>query len=380
MSKKKPRSLSKQALLVGMSLILFAWLINNLSAVSDASKLVFNVFRPFIIGAFIAYLLHGPVAALERWFVKSRLLCRICEGFRRGIAIAAVYLAALALTFLLLYIVLPEVVRSIAMLVTLVQPTADVVSTWLTTLLEELNIPPKTVSEIFVSWESVVTSILASMGNIAAGAYKLMVSFFSGALNLSLGVLISIYMLYGRESLGLQFKKALYALCRLTTTADAIVSVSRRSNQIFSIFLYVRILCSILVGVVTYALLAPFGVHYAVLISVVSGAFNLIPIFGPIVGTVVCCLLLIIVSPAQTLWYLVVSLVLQQVEGNVIEPKMMGDRMGLPTLWVLFGVIVGGGFFGVVGMLAGVPVVAVAYSLIQALIESRLQSKSLDFE
>ncbi len=371
-------SIARYALFVGVLLILFSCMINNLSAIVDILSLVLRVLKPFLIGLIIAYLLHGPVGALELYMENNRFLKKRKQGLRRCLAVTIVYLSTLAITVLLLYIVLPEVVRSLGLLITKIQPMANDVAQWLSGLLEQINIPQQNIAAIFTSLESIAATLLASMGNIAAGAYDLMIAFVTGAFNLAIGILISIYMIYGRERFAQQIKKLLYATWKVNT-ADVIVSIARRSNRVFSIFLYVRIVCSVMVGVVTYAVLAPFGVYYVVLISVISGVFNLIPIFGPIVGTGVCSLLLVIVSPAQMLWYLLLSIILQQIEGNVIEPKMMGDRMGLPTFWVLFGVLVGGGFFGIGGMVAGVPVVAITYSLIQALVKSRLKKKDIEY-
>lgn len=371
------RAIARRVLFVGIVLILFSWMINNLAEIGDALALVLRVLSPFFIGLVIAYLLHGPVGALERQLEKTRFFGTRKLGMRRCLAITVVYLITLAVTVLLLYIVLPEVVRSLGLLITRIQPMADDIANWMTSMLAQINIPKENVTGIFTSLESIASSFLASLGNVAAGAYDLMIAFVTGAFKLALGILISIYMLFSRERFARQMKKILYATFKMET-ADVIVSIARRSNQVFSIFLYVRIVGSILVGVVTYAVLAPFGVNYVVLISVISGIFNLIPIFGPIVGTAICSLFLIIVSPAQMLWYLVLSIILQQLEGNVLEPKMMGSRMGLPTFWVLFGVLVGGGFFGIVGMVAGVPVVAIAYSLIQALVKSRLKEKEIE--
>jgi predicted PurR-regulated permease PerM len=272
---------------------------------------------------------------------------------------------------------LPQMARSLGLLVTKVQPTANVVSVWITDLMKNLNIPQSDIASVFSSWQSIIATVVSSIGNIAAGAYQLTIAFLSGTFNLGLGIIISIYILFGKELLITQFKKGLYAFAK-TETADTICSITRRSNQIFSIFLYVRILCSLAVGVITYLILAPFGFNFVVLISVIAGVFNLIPIFGPIIAIILNSLLLLIANPAQVIWYIILAIVMQQIEGNLVEPKLMGDRMGLPVLWVLFGVLAGGGFFGILGMLIGVPLLAIIYSLMQALIESRLQKKQLD--
>jgi predicted PurR-regulated permease PerM len=366
----------RSALFVGTVLIFVSWLINNLSAAGDVVATAFNVLKPFLTGGLIAYLLYGPVASLERALEKNKLMQKSKAGIRRGLAIAFVYLVTLAAVALLFSIVLPEVIRSIGMLVTRVRPAADVVASWLTRMLEKLNVPQLT-NQIFASWESIVSTLLSSMGGIAAGAYNVVIAFLSGAFNLGLGLLISVYILLGREKFAEQLKKTLYAGCEIKR-ADALVSIARRTNQIFSIFLYVRIICSVIVGVVTYLAMLVFGIRYAVLISVISGVFNFIPIFGPIVGTIVCGILLAIVSPAQMLTYLIITLIIQQIEGNIVEPNMMGDRIGLPALWVLFAVLVGDGLFGIMGMIIGVPFVAIAYSLVQAMVESRLKKKEED--
>ena len=292
------RSISRAALFIGILLILFAAAVNNLPVLGGVISKILEVLSPFIIGAFIAYLLNRPVCKVEARLSKNRWMKKWKVGIRRSIAVIFVYVITIGITVLLVYAILPEIVRSLGMLVTKIQPTADVVSHWINDVLNRFDIPQTDITNIFTSWQSIVATLLSSIGNIAASAYSMMMSFITGMLNLGLGIVISIYILFGREYLGLQFKKALYAFSKLET-ADTVSAIVQRSSQIFSIFLYVRILCSILVGVVTYVVLAPFNFPYAVLISVISGVFNIIPIFGPIIATVLCSLLLIIASPRR---------------------------------------------------------------------------------
>jgi predicted PurR-regulated permease PerM len=374
---QKDRVTVRMYLIIGVVLILFAWIVNNMPAIGSILSQIMGVLSPFLIGAFIAYLLYRPVNALETILSKIRFLKKCRMGLRRSIAVLVVYALAIGAVVLLICYTLPQMARSLGLLVTKVQPTANVVSVWITDLMKNLNIPQSDIASVFSSWQSIIATVVSSIGNIAAGAYQLTIAFLSGTFNLGLGIIISIYILFGKELLITQFKKGLYAFAK-TETADTICSITRRSNQIFSIFLYVRILCSLAVGVITYLILAPFGFNFVVLISVIAGVFNLIPIFGPIIAIILNSLLLLIANPAQVIWYIILAIVMQQIEGNLVEPKLMGDRMGLPVLWVLFGVLAGGGFFGILGMLIGVPLLAIIYSLMQALIESRLQKKQLD--
>ena len=316
---QKDRVPVRTYLFIGVVLIFFAWVINNLPVIGGLLSQILGVLSPFLIGAFIAYLLYRPVNYLETLLSKIPLLKKSRLGLRRSIAVLIVYALTIGAAVLLIYYTLPQVARSLGMLVTKIQPTANNISSWVTDLMKKLNIPQSDISTVFSSFQSIVATLLSSIGNIAAGAYQFMISFLSGTFNLGLGIIISIYIQFDRELLLNQFKKGLYAFAKVET-ADAVCSVTRRSSQIFSIFLYVRILCSLAVGVVTYIVLTLFGFNYAVLISVIAGVFNLIPFFGPIVAIFLNSLFLLVASPSQVIWYILLSIAMQQIEGNIVEP------------------------------------------------------------
>lgn len=376
---KKYYTISLYALGVGAILLLFAFFLDNVDSIGAAIGKLLSVLSPFFIGFFIAYLLHGPIGTLERWMENAKPMCGWKRSTRSVLAVIVVYVLAMALVVLLGWIVLPEVFRTLGSLIGQIQTLASNVAAHLRELMEILHVPEDKIQEMFSSWDSIVATVVNSLGNLTAGILVTVQNVATGAFDFLMGVLASFYMVYNRERFSTQVKKFLYAVLP-TLWTDTIVAIARRSNQIFSIYLYVRILSSLAVGVLTYAVLLLLGYPYALLISVIAAICNFVPIFGPIIGTVVCCILLVAVSPSKMLWYIVISTVIQQTEGNVLSPKLMGSKMGLPAFWVLVGVVVGGGLFGIPGMILGVPAVAVIYALASAIVESRLKKKELDFE
>ncbi len=375
---RKYYTISLYALGVGAILLLFAFFLYNLDSVGAGIGKLFRVLSPFFIGFFIAYLLHGPIATLEKWMERLQPMCRWKRSTRSVWAVIIVYVLAVALVALLGWIVLPEVFRTLGSLIGQIQTLASSAAAHMRELMEVLHVPEEKIQEMFASWDSIVATVATSLGNLTTGILTTVQNVASGAFDFLMGVLASIYMVYNRERFSMQVKKFLYAILP-THWTDTIVAISRRSNQIFSIYLYVRILSSLAVGILTYVVLVLLGYPYALLISVIAAICNFVPIFGPIIGTVVCCILLVAVSPAKMLWYIVISTVIQQAEGNILSPKLMGSKMGLPAFWVLVGVVVGGGLFGIPGMILGVPAVAVIYALVSAIVESLLKKKELDY-
>lgn len=198
----------------------------------------------------------------------------------------------------------------------------------------------------------------------------------NGVVTAVTAVIASIYMLSGKPRLVNQLKKLVYAAFP-AKGADRILTVSGKANQIFVGFINGKLLDSAIIGVLCFFLCTICKIPYAVLVSVVIGVTNVIPFFGPIIGAVPCIMILVIVNPWAALRFGVLIIALQQFDGNILGPKILGDSTGLSAIWVLVAIVVGGGLFGFAGMLLGVPTFAVLYSLIKEWAERRLEEKGL---
>ena len=186
-------------------------------------------------------------------------------------------------------------------------------------------------------------------------------------------------MLSGKPRLTRQMRKLIYAVFP-AKGASRILAVGGKANKIFVGFINGKLLDSAIIGVLCFLLCTLFRIPYAILVSVVVGVTNVIPFFGPIIGAIPCLMILVIVDPWAALWFGILIIALQQFDGNILGPKILGDSTGLSAIWVLVAIIVGGGLFGFPGMLLGVPTFAVLYSLVKDWAERRLQEKGINLE
>ncbi|MBQ9988178.1 MAG: AI-2E family transporter [Clostridia bacterium] len=374
---KRYNLIAKYVLGVGFLLILMVASVMNFGAVCSALGKGIKILSPFIIGFAMAYLMRGPVRFFERCFEKCTLIKNWSFGVRRGLSILISYLIVGAACMLLIAIVLPEVMRTLIALVSRAGDAMNGLRDTANQLMVSLQIPEMHIEEIFASFNSFFGSLIQSFGSATKYLYSFMQNFVNGALNTMLGLMTSVYVLFAREQFASLGRKIIYVLFKLQT-ADGIMAVCRRSDQVFSIYIYVRIMSSVIVGLLTYVFMELMGYPMSMLIGVVAGVTNFIPVFGPLVGTGIGMLLLLTESPISMLWFMAFSIALQQLEGNYITPKITGNKIGLPAFWVLVGAVVGGGVFGMWGMILGVPAIAIIYALGIALIESKLIARGIE--
>ena len=201
-------------------------------------------------------------------------------------------------------------------------------------------------------------------------------SIVHGVANVFIGLVVSVYLLNSKDVLCRQVKRITYAFLP-QWMADECVDISRLINQSFSSFISGQLMEACVLGMLCFIGMNIFGFEYAFLISLMIGTTAIIPIVGAFIGTIPAVVLLFLVEPVQALWFLVFILILQQIEGHVIYPKVVGESVGLPALWVMMGIVVGGGLGGVLGMLLGVPMFTVLYKLMSQLVQTRLERKKI---
>ena len=195
-------------------------------------------------------------------------------------------------------------------------------------------------------------------------------------MSIFIGIIVAIYLLKGKRVFAAQAKKITYGVCR-KKTADTIIHYVRISNNMFSGFISGKIVDSTIIGIICFILMTIFRMPYALLVSVIVGVTNVIPVFGPYIGAIPSALLILLVSPVQALYFIILVAILQQVDGNIIGPAILGESTGLSAFWVLFSILFFGGFWGIVGMLVGCPLFAVIYTIAKDFINYCLEKRKL---
>lgn len=355
--------------------------INDISA--GISKLV-DVLKPILYGFAIAYLLNPVVKQIDRWLIpqlKKKMTLEKARKVSRSVGVLASLVMLLALILALCNMLIPELYKSIRdMVYTLPGQISDVVEkiTSIQTDKSPAGIMARNLleqgSDALQNWikQDLLTKVNEVMSNLTVGV----ISFVNEILNFLIGLIVSIYILFSKETFSAQSKKIVYAVFR-TNHANMILHLTKKSNEIFGGFIIGKIIDSMIIGVLCFLGLTILKMPYILLISVIVGVTNVIPFFGPYIGAIPSAILILLNDPIKGLYFLIFILVLQQLDGNVIGPKILGDSTGLSAFWVVFSILVGGGLFGFVGMIMGVPTFAVIYYIITMLINHMLEKKKL---
>lgn len=331
-----------------------------------------GVLKPFIFGFAIAYLLNTPVRFFERK-VFHRL------RWKRSLSIAAVYLLAVLVLIILLNMILPQVVESVMELINNMKSYLDNLNALVNSLVERFELEGDGINALMVSYEDLVNKL----ANLASVALPKLLNFGvavgNGVIAAVTALISSIYMLSGRDKLTSQIKSILFAVFPVKKV-EHFLHVCRRANDIFVGFINGKIIDSVIIGVLCFLLCLILRIPYAVLLSVFIGVTNVVPFFGPIIGAIPSIMILIIVNPWAALRFGIMVIALQQFDGNILGPKILGNSTGISAIWVLVAIVVGGGLFGFPGMLLGVPTFAVIYMLTRDFVTARLAEKQIDGE
>lgn len=340
--------------------------------VRDKVEMFMDVVSPFIMGFAVAYLLNTPMHFFERK-VYRRL------RWKRALSILTVYVLALVILAFLVGLVLPQVVDSIRGLINNAGLYFNNLNTMVNDLVERFNLEGQGFEDLVMSYQDIVKQGAAIVANALPQIYDFSISVGKGLVSTITALISSIYMLSGKARLIFQVKKFLYAFTP-KDRADKFLSSCHRANGIFVGFINGKLIDSAIIGVLCFILTSLIGIPFAVLISVVIGVTNIIPFFGPIIGAIPCVMMLLIIDPWSALKFGILVVLLQQFDGNILGPKILGDSTGLSAIWVLVAIVVGGGLFGFIGMILGVPTFAVIYMTMRDVVDARLKTRKLDGE
>lgn len=362
------RSISN--LIVVLAGILFYVALNNFGLVRAKLDMLVGVLAPFITGFAIAYLLNTPMNFFERK-VYHHL------KHRRGLSILTVYLLAVIILSVLINLVLPQVTASVVGLAGNMTTYITNLNNLVQQLAERFNLEGEGLQDLVVSYQDLLKQLAAMVQQALPGILNLGMAVGSGLVAAITALISSIYMLSGKGRLVPQVKKIIFALAP-TKKADRFLDICRHANSVFVGFINGKLIDSAIIGGLCFVLCLIFQIPLAILISVIIGVTNIIPFFGPIVGAVPCIMILLIVDPWAALRFGILVIAIQQFDGNILGPKILGDSTGLSAIWVLVAIVVGGGLFGFPGMILGVPTFAVLYALVREFVNHKLEQKGID--
>lgn len=358
--------------------------LDNLS--SSINKLI-AILMPIVDGLILAYLLTPLVNFFERQAVQPLIKMthiKAKQNHSRLFSIIITILIVFCAIYSFFSIVIPQIANSIKTIIEQFPSYVDTLSIWLSNLLENNPEIEHRVMDIInkysIDFEKFINSeVIPRLNNIimviSLSAYSIIKSFW----NLIIGFIISIYVLSSKELFAAQAKKIAYAFLSLER-ANRFISNVRFANKTFGGFFVGKILDSIIIGLICFIVTSLIGIPFSVLISVIIGVTNIIPFFGPFLGAIPSTLLILFVNPLQAVYFLIFVLVLQQVDGNIIGPKILGSSTGLSSFWVIFSITLFGGIWGIFGMIVGVPIFAVLFAFMKSFIETRLESRELSPE
>ena len=367
--------------LVAFGVLLFVGL-QNLGTVWGFVQILIGLLMPFIIGLCIAFILSVPMRAVETHLFRplDKKCGRIWRKIRRPLAATVTLLLALGVLAAAVFLIIPELGRSLRTLADSIPGFIARAQAWLTELAQKYPQWQDWINDLQLDWNAIAQKLLAFAQSGAVDLFNstvsLATSIFSGVFNLFLGVIFAMYVLMQKETLARQITNVLRAHLPDAKT-DRLLESGRLSNRTFSRFLTGQCLEAVILGLMFFVTMCIFRFPYALMIAVLIAVLALIPIFGAIIGCVVGAFLIFVGDPMQAFWFVVMFLILQQIEGNFIYPKVVGTSVGLPSIWVLAAVTVGGGVMGIFGMLVAVPLSSVLYSLLRDSTNRRLARRGI---
>ncbi len=395
-SGKKMNFTKKTLLVMGgmLVLILFVYLLFNLSYVATGISKVISILRPVFAGLIIAFLVNPMTNFFEN--LTDKTLKKVTKSDKKfektsiAVGITVSLIIFFAILFLIIYAIIPSFISSMKSFID------DFAKFWnntvatVTNALEAGNLMlndfmdkmPDDVSIPFNDFNidnTIVSFLQNNISILATGVINSIFGISTFLIDLAVGLVVAVYALANKNAFKAQFKKILCAIFD-KKIVRAVNDVARKSYQIFIGYINGKLINSLIMGVVCFIFVSITKMPYPMLLTIIIAVTDLIPIFGPYIGTIPCALLLLMVDPLKCLYFIIFIIILQAVEGNVISPKILGESTGIPAFWVMFAIVIGGGLFGVIGLFLGVPVFAVIYYIIKRYIEHLLSNKNLPRE
>lgn len=373
----------KKSIILILIALIGLFIIINIQSIGNVLGTIFRIVNPFILGGSLAFILNIPMSFFERKLQtkknkkrnkKTNKKTNENSKFLRVISIIFAILVILVILTIIITLIVPELVNVIGILIDNIPYYAE----QLTILAEKynLNIPNLNtiIEEANLDMETIKQNIVGVIPNLVTSSLSFVGRLFSGVANFIIAIIFAFYILIDKEKLQKQITKILYAYFKLSN-ANKLINIGKVSRVTFKNFLTVQCLEATILGILCVIGLLILRIPYAIPIGILIGVTALIPVVGAFLGVIVGAVLIFAVNPIKVITFVIFVIILQQIEGNLIYPKVVGNSIGLPGMWVLFGVTVGGSLGGILGMLLGVPITCIIYTLLKQDVNSKLKLK-----
>jgi len=362
--------------------IVLYWILHETERVQSVISVISGIFAPFAIGAGLAFIINVPMRSIENRFVRIKN-----DGLRRALAILLTFLIVALVLALVFYLLIPQIVDTAETFAARLPGFFNGVHTSITNFLEENPQLMEWVIEntdfenfnITGIVEKIVDMTGKSVSTIVTGAFTAIGGVAGALVNIVIGIVFALYCLFGKETLARQGRKLLYAFLP-ETWCDNIIRVLRLTNSTFSNFLSGQCLEVCILGCLFAVSMAIFRMPYIPLVSVLVAVTAFIPVVGAFVGCILGAFFILVNNPIQAVGFIIMFLILQQIENNLIYPRVVGTSIGLPGMWVLLAVAIGGELMGVAGMFLMIPLASVIYTLLREITQTKLARRQIAAE
>lgn len=372
-TKEELRKLILSGLVILFGIIMYH-IFDNFTMVLQFLATVLGIFSPIFGGFALAYLLNIPMKAIETKVLKK---LKLKQGLKRMISLLLTLIVVIGFFTLAIYFVLPQLISSIQQLQ--VEALSEYIARLASFLQEkfvQMNFSENMVNEILSLWKTIINGVTSIMLNFADQTIGAVSGFISVIFNAIISTVLGIYILISKEKLLSTFKKVFYAFTP-KSFCDQSAKYIRIIDGSFENFIRGQIIEAMILGGICYIGMLIFGFEYALVISFLIGLTNIIPLFGPYIGAVPSLLLLVMVNPIHAFWFIIFLMILQQVESNLIYPRVVGSNMGISGFWIIFAVVLGNSLFGILGILLGIPLLSSVYIIVKEAAENRLRKKKI---
>lgn len=372
-----------QLMVILVSIIVF-FTCYRFTEILNIVKLILSTIQPILIGLALGYVLKRPQKFFYKkiflMFTKSGLIKKEEQAKKvsKALSIFLALITFIVIIYVLIIMAVPQIVDNIMRLADTLPEQMNSAVAWISAQLEEnskyaeiVKDVSKEITDYITRW--IKTDMMAQIAQVASG----IISVVSLLLNVIIGLIVAVYVLASKETFARQGKKIIYAMFS-EARAEKILKEFKRSDDIFGGFISGKIIDSLIIGIICFVGMTVLRLPYIALVSMIVGVTNVIPFFGPYIGAVPSAILILLAEPKKGLIFIVFIILLQQLDGNVIGPKILGESTGLSPFWVVFSILLGGGLFGIIGMLVGVPTFAVIYNLIAEIVNERIKQKNVN--
>lgn len=374
-------SIKKILMIITFTIVLYTSL-QHLDVVWNSILVVWNILFPFILGGSIAFILNIPMSFIERKLLSIKTI----KNNKYFIKVVRIFSLIMSIIFIIsilaivLFIVIPELGRTFVNLGQSIEKFIPEAQAWLMSVFNDNKEVTTWINNLEVNWDTMIDSAVGFLktgaSSLLSSSMSITLSIFSGIMNFIIAIVFSCYVLLQKEKLSLQIKKILHATVKLDKV-ESVLKVGNLSYTTFSSFITGQCIEALILGAMFFVSMTILGFPYELLVGVLIAFTALIPIVGAFIGCFIGALLIFMQDPTQALLFIILFLVLQQIEGNFIYPYVVGNSVGLPSMWVLFSVSVGGNLMGVVGMLIFIPIMSILYVLFRQWVYRRLSKKQI---